>query len=865
MRKITKLFYTAFLLMAGLMGASAQDETFDLTADMFYTWNGYGADAVSTGAATVDFNIGTELNGGGVVAGTGGVFHLTYADLTGCSKMIFEGTAGVQLRVMMNRQESDNGPLTEKQPTISSNGIVELDLTDLPYVHLNAIKLQWGHTGVITAVKLVKPSDPLAIYKEQLKNALSTAKIQSSYGKTQASWGTLTTAITKGESALADAAATAESLGAATTAVNEAVSGLQLTVGYTKLTAAMFKKYASVTEPGEPQTAYPSFELNKASDLPYGDGNVSELNWADLTSWQKLIVTTASETKPRFCLNRLVAGGQQAETMEDSKMLDINPNNNYTWSTEKYLTSSDGIYTLDVAGIVADYQFARLHCIKKQGWGAGVVVTDMLLYKDMSYAIVGDLTGGWEDDVEMTATENEGEYTLTVENVVVGSTEAYKYKLRANGNWNDYQLPAGSDNALWTPEEGIGYYTLTFTANVLNHTLNCVGEKTADFEYAVVGCTYEGENEVQSELFAGSKAWDTNTTDIMTKQNDGTYVWEKEEIVLPAKWIDLKVVARDGENVIKWYGNNGQNVGLNINETGEGIYNVTVTFDGSNVTATAEKKRTFTVAGDNTTIFGTAYDANATANDMTLNDDGIYVKTYENVTLPICTIKYKVVEGRSSWIPDGIGNDLEIGIKMAGTYDITFSIDPTNKTISHVMSLHKSIGDAGYATYCSPYDLNFAETGVTAYIAKVDDSKIISFEPVTSAPANTGLLLKADKGTYKLKMETSTQNVDGNVFTGVNEETLVEKKGIYVLLNGNQGVGFYKTTANSFTVGANTAYIDAISGARSFIALDGEATAIEGIAAENVQNGEVYNLQGQRVMKAQKGLYIINGKKVVVK
>ena len=107
----------------------------------------------------------------------------------------------------------------------------------------------------------------------------------------------------------------------------------------------------------------------------------------------------------------------------------------------------------------------------------------------------------------------------------------------------------------------------------------------------------------------------------------------------------------------------------------------------------------------------------------------------------------------------------------------------------------------------------------------------------------------------------------GNALIGVNEQTVVDKKGIFVLLKGDKGVGFYKTTAESFTVGANTAYIDAIAGdnARSFIALDGETTAIEGIATEKVMNGEVYNLQGQRVVKAQKGLYIINGKKVVIK
>jgi hypothetical protein len=55
--------------------------------------------------------------------------------------------------------------------------------------------------------------------------------------------------------------------------------------------------------------------------------------------------------------------------------------------------------------------------------------------------------------------------------------------------------------------------------------------------------------------------------------------------------------------------------------------------------------------------------------------------------------------------------------------------------------------------------------------------------------------------------------------------------------------------------------------ARTFIGFDdeGTTTAIDRIAAEKMVNGEVYNLQGQRVAQPTKGLYIVNGKKVVMK
>lgn len=367
------------------------DEIITLTADMFYTWDGYGAGAIQISPATVDFNIGNdaELSGGSMVCGTSSVDYLTYADITGSSKLIIEGTPGVALRVLMNRQESNNGPLVEKNPTIGENGSVEVDLTDLEYVHINAIKVNWGSaTGKINSIKFVRPSDALAIPKEALKNIIDAAKLYNAVAKTEESYAALQTAIANGETALAAEDATEESLTAARNAIEEAIAGLTLTEGYSDLTKEMFMEYASVEEPGEGKTAYGAYSLFEASALPYGDGNVSYLQWADLTAYDKLIITTVGETKPRLCMNRMTADGQQTETKESSKMVDINPNNDFTWSTEAYQTIEGNVYTIDLKKIVEDYTFARLHCIKKQGWGADVFVTGMYLYKAAEEQIV---------------------------------------------------------------------------------------------------------------------------------------------------------------------------------------------------------------------------------------------------------------------------------------------------------------------------------------------------------------------------------------------------------------------------------------------------------------------------------------------
>lgn len=179
-----------------------------------------------------------------------------------------------------------------------------------------------------------------------------------------------------------------------------------------------------------------------------------------------------------------------------------------------------------------------------------------------------------------------------------------------------------------------------------------------------------------------------------------------------------------------------------------------------------------------------------------------------------------------------------------------------------------TISAAGYATYCSEKDLDFSGTGLTAYKAIATNSEV-SFKEVKQVPAGQGVLLKGAQGEYSVPVAANAAALTGNKFVGVTEETTIDtdpSNGIYVLMNKEQGVGFYKTTGTFFTLGAHTAYIPPMgSEARSFIGFDNTTTAINGVAAESMANGEVYNLQGQRVTKAQKGLYIMNGKKVVMK
>ena len=179
-------------------------------------------------------------------------------------------------------------------------------------------------------------------------------------------------------------------------------------------------------------------------------------------------------------------------------------------------------------------------------------------------------------------------------------------------------------------------------------------------------------------------------------------------------------------------------------------------------------------------------------------------------------------------------------------------------------AVEKEITSAGYATYCSPYALDFSGVeGLTAYIDKLNGT-VVSFTEVNHVPANTGVLLKGAESSYEIPViASSSTDVSENKLVGVTTSKTVPA-GSFVLMNESAGVGFYKAN-NDFTVSANTAYIEALSDpSRNFIAID-EATAIKAIEKTEQQSGEIYNLAGQRVKSAQKGLYIIGGKKVVIK
>ena len=117
-----------------------------------------------------------------------------------------------------------------------------------------------------------------------------------------------------------------------------------------------------------------------------------------------------------------------------------------------------------------------------------------------------------------------------------------------------------------------------------------------------------------------------------------------------------------------------------------------------------------------------------------------------------------------------------------------------------------------------------------------------------------------------LTLASGTPAAIDNKFIGVTASTEVGAGSFVLYADETHTIGFYKTSG-VFTVGANTAYLPAdVAPARSFIGLFGETTGISSIQhSQFTMPNEVYDLQGRRVAQPTKGLYIMNGKKMLVK
>ena len=215
------------------------------------------------------------------------------------------------------------------------------------------------------------------------------------------------------------------------------------------------------------------------------------------------------------------------------------------------------------------------------------------------------------------------------------------------------------------------------------------------------------------------------------------------------------------------------------------------------------------------------------------------------------------------------GGNMVLTTASAGLrlYSITVTSAPTATLDSY-----------GYATFASPLKLDLtsmtASSGtVAAYKASVSGSTVTFNTLSQKVPANTGILLKGEGGaTITIpEADTSTEVAD-NAFEVNTDGTKFDAESGYTYfgMKKNQAtLTFAPFTPSTVAIPSNKAYLKvlttSLANGLTFV-FDDETTAISEVSGSKFQvSGEYYDMQGRKVAQPSKGLYIVNGKKVVIK
>lgn len=202
-----------------------------------------------------------------------------------------------------------------------------------------------------------------------------------------------------------------------------------------------------------------------------------------------------------------------------------------------------------------------------------------------------------------------------------------------------------------------------------------------------------------------------------------------------------------------------------------------------------------------------------------------------------------------------------------------------------------SITDAGFATYYTDKAFVMPENVQGGIVTKANNETSqltvsYNYQPGTTVPAKTPIVLKGEKGDYTVNYTTSKETAPaGNMLYGADNVdadgmTFVEGTNVkyYKLALGNDGkCGFYWGAADgaAFEYTANRAFLaiditDASQAPEGF-SLDGDGgtTGIDGVMNGNDGSQKIYTITGvytgKSLDKLPKGIYIVGGKKVAVK
>lgn len=180
-----------------------------------------------------------------------------------------------------------------------------------------------------------------------------------------------------------------------------------------------------------------------------------------------------------------------------------------------------------------------------------------------------------------------------------------------------------------------------------------------------------------------------------------------------------------------------------------------------------------------------------------------------------------------------------------------------------------TIASSGWSSMATPVGLDFSGvSGLTAFVASSVSAGGVTLTSVDEAAGATGLLLKGTAGsTYSIPIKAAATTTGTNKLSAAYSATPADANKVYILKNGK--LCLVDTGGSSVPAGKAYLLASEVPGGAHDLTFnfdeEGNVTGIKSIETTKKNNGVYYDLSGRSISNPTKGLYIVNGKKVIIK
>jgi len=480
---------------------------------------------------------------------------------------------------------------------------------------------------------------------------------------------------------------------------------------------------------------------------------------------------------------------------------------------------------------------------------------------DLNVNVEGSVTLTTNHDGSITATSSDGTHMPISYN---SSTKVCTFTASQAGDYTVTFSATGSDN--YKNAEAVVNVSVTKKATTM--AIETLFEDGKDLKTASEGLI-EGTVKYNDVALSPQPTitYTSGTTSVATVDEDGIITFVKAGST-------TITVAFAGNDEYEACQNTYE---LNLIDTTPQDVEVEIALNSTTLGSTTPNGKTATVKNVSVTT-----NKGSSANDLVANTAHVRMYKYSNMVI-VAPMGY-VIKNITFTEPSSDKTWNDSPTASTGTYSskswtgsansVTFTFDAGQCRIASItvtLAETVTISSARFTTYVAKHNISFPAE-VTAYIVTPKDESSVTLTAKASVPEGTAVVLEGDAGTYALPtIETEPEDVTGNKLHPSTGSTVGDGETIYSLGNKSNGVGFYRV-GKGVTVPAGKAYLIVGEGGslsvKEFLSFDFEdvPTGLNDVRSKmDDVRGEIFNLAGQKINRLQKGINIVNGKKIYVK